>query len=418
VQFSVDGTSVGGPVTLSGGTATFAISTLAVGLHTVTAVYTPDTGNITGSNGSIGQRVGALASSTTTLSVAPASVMYGDTATLTAVVSPSFATGTVSFYVGSTLLGSASLDSTGTAVLPISTLNAGVHTITATYNGDPGVPASTSNPVQLTVTQRTAPGGGPAITVTVNDAARSTTQANPPFTYSAAGQLVNGDTYATAISGTANYSTAAGTTAGTYSITVTGLTSANYSIAFVPGTLTVTATSTAITLVASPSATQYGDPVTLTATVTSGATGTVSFYDGSVLLGTGAVANGVATLTTSTLAAGTHTVTAVYNGDATYASSQSGPATVTVSKKTAPGGGAALTITVQNASREYNTSDPQFNYVVTGTLVNGDTYATAVTGVPAYSAADTPTSSAGSTFPINVSGLSSANYELQWCPAH
>jgi hypothetical protein len=416
VQFSVDGTNVGGPVTLNNGTAAFAISTLAVGLHTVTAVYTPDTGNIIGSNGSIGQRVGALASSTTTLSVAPASVMYGDTATLTAVVSPSFATGTVSFYEGGTLLGSASLDSTGTAVLPISTLNAGVHTITATYNGDPGVPASTSNPVQLTVTQRTAPGGGPAITVTVNDAARTTTQANPPFTYSAAGTLVNGDTYATAISGTPSYSTATGTTAGTYSIAVSGLTSANYTIAFVPGTLTVTAASTTITLVASPSATQYGDPVTLTATVTSGATGTVSFYDGSVLLGTGAVANGVATLTTSTLAAGTHTVTAVYNGDATYASSQSGPATVTVAKKTAPGGGADLTITVQNASREYNTADPQFNYVVTGTLVNGDTYATAVIGTPVYPSTDTATSPAGSTFPINLSGLSSANYEIAVVP--
>ena len=410
VQFSVDGTTVGSPVTLSSGAATFAISTLAVGVHTVTAVYTPDVGNFTGSNGSIGQRVGAISGSTTTLSVAPASVMYGDTATLTAVVSPSFATGTVSFYEGSTLLGSASLDSTGTAVLPISTLNAGMHTITATYNGDPGVPASTSNAVQLTVTQRTAPGGGPAITVMVNDASRSTIQANPPFTYSAAGQLVNGDTYATAINGTPSYSTAAGTTPGTYSITVTGLTSANYSIAFLPGTLTVTAASTTTTLVASPSSTEYGDPVTLTATVTSGATGTVSFYDGSVLLGTGAVSNGIATLTTTTLVAGTHTITAVYNGDATYASSQSAPATVTVAKKTAAGGGAALTITVQSASRQYNTADPQFSYVVTGTLVNGDTYATAVTGTPMYSSTDTPTSSAGSTFPISVSGLSSANY--------
>ncbi|HXP08168.1 MAG TPA: Ig-like domain repeat protein [Acidobacteriaceae bacterium] len=410
VQFSVDGTNVGSPVTLGSGTASFAITTLAVGVHTVMAVYTPDTGNFTGSNGSTGQRVGAVATSTTTLSVAPASIMYGDTATLTAVVAPSFATGTVSFYEGTTLLGTASLDNTGTAILPISTLNAGVHTITATYNGDPGVPASTSNPVQLTVTQRTAPGGGPAITVTVNDASRSTIQANPPFTYSAAGQLVNGDTYATAISGTPSYSTAAGTTPGTYSITVTGLTSANYSIAFLPGTLTVTAASTTTTLVASPSSTQYGDPVTLTATVTSGATGTVSFYDGSVLLGTGAVSNGIATLTTTTLVAGAHTITVVYNGDATYASSQSGPATVTVSKLTAPGGGAALTITVQNESRQYNTADPQPSYVVTGTLVNGDTYATAVTGTPVYSSTDTPTSPAGSTFPISVSGLSSANY--------
>lgn len=412
VQFSVDGTNSGGPVTLSGGTAAFTISTLAVGIHTITAVYTPDVGNFTGSSGSTGQRVGAVASSTTTLTLAPTTVMYGDTATLTAVVAPSFATGSVSFYEGSTLLGTASLDNTATAVLPISTLNAGVHTITAKYNGDPGVPASTSNNAQLTVTKRTAAGGGPAITVTVNDASRTTTQSNPPFTYSAAGQLVNGDTYATAISGTANYSTTAGTMTGTYSIMVSGLTSANYTIAFVPGTLTVTISPSTTALVASPSSTQYGDPVTLTATVTSGATGTVSFYDGSVLLGTGTVSNGVATLTTTALVAGTHTVTAIYNGDATYASSQSGPATVTVAKKTGPNGGAALTITVQNASREYNTADPQFVYLVTGTLVNGDRYAKAVTGAPVYSSTDTPTSLAGSTFPISVNGLSSANYEI------
>src|SRR6202040_3837257 len=312
VQFSVDGTAAGSPVTLSNGTAAFTISALAVGLHSVTAVYTPDTGSLTGSNGSTNQQVGAVSTSTTTLSVAPSTVMYGDTATLTAVVTPSFATGTVSFYEGSTLLGSASLDGTGTAVLPISTVNAGVHNITAKYNGDPGVPANTSNTVQLTVTQRTAPGGGPAITVTVNDAARTTTQSNPPFTYSPSGQLVNGDTYATAISGTATYSTTAGSAPGTYAITVTGLTSANYTIAFVPGNLTVTISPSTTTLVAGPSSPQYGDPVTLAATVTSGATGTVSFYDGSVLLGTGTVSNGVATLITTTLGAGTHTITATY----------------------------------------------------------------------------------------------------------
>jgi hypothetical protein len=416
VQFSVDGTNVGGPVTLNSGTATYSISTLVVGLHSVAAVYTPDSGNFTGSSGSVGQRVGSLGASTTELSVAPGSVMYGDLATLIAAVTPSFATGTVSFYEGSTLLGTASLDSTGMAVLPISTLNAGVHNITAKYNGDPGVPASTSNTAQLTVTQRTAAGGGPAITVTVNDAARTATQSNPPFTYSAAGQLVNGDTYATAIGGTASYSTAAGTSAGTYSITIAGLTSANYSIAFVPGTLTVTTAASTTTLVAGPASTQYGDPVTLTATVTSGATGTVSFYDGSVLLGTGTVSNGVATLTTTMLNAGTHTIIAVYNGDATYASSQSGPAPVTVSKRAGPGGGAALTITVQDASREYNTADPQFSYVITGTLVNGDTYASTVMGVPVYSVVDTPTSSAGSTFPINQSGLSSSNYQITLVP--
>jgi hypothetical protein len=415
VQF-VDGSTVLGTGTISGTTATLTIGTLAVGTHPVTAVYSGDANYNSATSAVDNQLVTTVSSSSTTLSVAPSTVMYGDPATLTAVVLPSFATGTVSFYEGSTLLGTASLDNTGTAVLPISTLNAGVHSITARYNGDSNVTANTSNTAQLTVTQRTAPGGGPAITVTVNDAARTTTQSNPPFTYSPSGQLVNGDTFATAISGTANYSTAAGNTPGTFSITVAGLTSANYTIAFVPGNLTVTISPSTTTLVAGPSSPQYGDPVTLTATVTSGATGTVSFYDGSVLLGTGTVSNGVATLTTTTLVAGAHTITAVYNGDATYASSQSGPATVTVAKKTALGGGAALTITVQNASRPYGTSDPQFSYVVTGTLVNGDTYATAVTGAPVYSAADTLTSPAGSTFPINVSGLTSANYEVAVVP--
>jgi len=411
VQF-VDGSTVLGTGTISGTTATLTISTLAVGTHPVTAVYSGDANYNPATSAIDNQLVTTVSSSSTTLSVAPSTVMYGDPATLTAVVLPSFATGTVSFYEGSTLLGTASLDNTGTAVLPISTLNAGLHNITARYNGDSNVTANTSNTAQLTVTQRTAPGAGPAITVTVNDAARTTAQSNPPFTYSPSGQLVNGDTFATAISGTPTYSTAAGNTPGTFSITVAGLTSANYTIAFVPGNLTVTISPSTTTLVAGPSSPQYGDPVTLTATVTSGATGTVSFYDGSVLLGAGIVSNGVATLTTTTLVAGAHTVTAVYNGDATYASSQSGPATVTVAKKTAPGGGAALTITVQNASRPYGTSDPQFSYVVTGTLVNGDTYVTAVTGVPTYSVADTLTSAAGSTFPISVSGLNSSNYVI------
>jgi len=397
-------------VTLTNGSAAFTISTLAVGVHTIAALYTPDTGAFAGSSGSTNQTVTVLTSSTTTLTISPTTTMYGNQTVLTAVVSQSFATGTVSFYEGSTLLGTASVDNTGTAVLPISTLSAGAHNILAKYNGDPIVPASTSNAVQLTVTQRTASGGGPAITITANNASRTATQSNPAFSYSAAGQLVNGDTYATAISGTANYSTAAGTSPGTYSITVAGLTSTNYSIAFAPGTLTVTTAPSSTTVAASSTSTRYGDPVTLTATVPSGATGTVSFYDGSVLIGTGVVTNGVATLITTALDASSHTITAVYNGDATYASSQSAAATVAVSPKTGPGGGPALTVTVQNESREYGTADPQFNYVVTGTLVNGDTYATAVTGAPVYSASDTATSPAGSTFPISVSGLSSKNY--------
>jgi len=76
-----------------------------------------------------------------------------------------------------------------------------------------------------------------------------------------------------------------------------------------------------------------GDSVTFTATVgPAAATGTVQFNIDGVDVGTPqTVVAGVATYTTSSLAAGTHPVTAVYGGDATYGSSTSAPITQTVS---------------------------------------------------------------------------------------
>ena len=387
VTFEDNGTAISGAVPISGTTAAFATSTLVAGSHAITAVYSGDS-NYNGANSLVLTQTVNMATigPSTTLSVSPTTVMYGDPAVLTAVVGPpSGATGTVSFHEGATLLGTSSLDGSTTAVLSVSSLGAGTHTLTATYNGDANFPPSTSNSATLTVTQRTGLGGGASLTVTANDASRTTTEANPTFSHTIAGELVNGDTYATAVTGTPTYSTTAGTTAGTFEITVSGLTSQNYALAFVPGTLTVVPSASTTTLAASPNSSQYGDPVTLTATVTSGATGAVSFYDSSVFLGEGTVTGGVATLITTTLNAATHTITAIYNGDATYASSTSGSATVTVAKKTAAGGGPALTATVENASREYGTANPEFAYIVSGTLVNGDTYATAVTGVPVYS---------------------------------
>ena len=69
-----------------------------------------------------------------------------------------------------------------------------------------------------------------------------------------------------------------------------------------------------------------GLPLTFTATLTSPTsgeqtpTGTVQFeVDGSNVGTAVALAGGVATSGSVTLAAGTHTVTAVYSGDATYA---------------------------------------------------------------------------------------------------
>ncbi len=80
-------------------------------------------------------------------------------------------------------------------------------------------------------------------------------------------------------------------------------------------------TTTSLASSANPSVS--GQSVTFTATVsTTGSaapTGTLQFFDGSTLLGTGTLStvNGIttATLTTTTLAVGTHSIAAVYGGD-------------------------------------------------------------------------------------------------------
>ncbi len=70
--------------------------------------------------------------------------------------------------------------------------------------------------------------------------------------------------------------------------------------------------------------------MTLTATVTAGATGKVTFYDGSAVLGISSVASGQAKFTTSLLLAGTHNLHAHYSGDGTFLSNNSGPLTQVV----------------------------------------------------------------------------------------
>ncbi|MGA8306621.1 MAG: FG-GAP-like repeat-containing protein [Candidatus Acidiferrales bacterium] len=89
---------------------------------------------------------------------------------------------------------------------------------------------------------------------------------------------------------------------------------------------TKASTSTAVT--ASPNPAAAGANVTLAATVTSQTagmiTGTVTFLDGANSIGMGSVgADGVTTLQTSTLSAGTHSVTAMYGGDANFVTSTS-----------------------------------------------------------------------------------------------
>ncbi len=194
----------------------------------------------------------------------------------------------------------------------------GTHSITAVYSGDSNFNGATSAVFDQMVNKTT-------LQVTANDAHRVFGQPNPTFTTTITG-FVGGDTQSV-VTGAPSVTTTATSTSpvGVYPIVATQgtLAAANYIFAFLNGNLTITAATpgsggTPPVTVTPVNPTPSGSPVTLTVTVPTGATGTVSFYDGTTLLGTAPVTGNTASLTVSTLGVGTHTITAVYSGDANF----------------------------------------------------------------------------------------------------
>ena len=88
---------------------------------------------------------------------------------------------------------------------------------------------------------------------------------------------------------------------------------------------TVNPAPTSTTVNGTPNPAHGGVLVTITATVTNAtpffATGTVTFADGANPIGTVGLVNGTASMTTSTLAFGNHTIHATYSGDSNFATS-------------------------------------------------------------------------------------------------
>jgi subtilase family serine protease len=114
--------------------------------------------NLVGGLGSIDVDKFAIAwaatrtTTTSVLTFTPSSPSQGTAVTLTATVTPSTATGNVTFNNGSTVLGTAVLSGSGIAALVTSALPVGDNSVTATYNGSGSLGSSTSVPVTVTVT--------------------------------------------------------------------------------------------------------------------------------------------------------------------------------------------------------------------------------------------------------------------------
>jgi uncharacterized protein (TIGR03437 family) len=270
-------------------------------------------------------------------------------------------------------------------------LGAGPHTITATYSGDSnyvGTSSSSLTPPVSLVQQITK-----AMSVTTLSAAcaavlpssqcfvtGSVADGQPPtggpyhfMMMDAAGQH-DGDPSGTVqfFTGATSVGTATLSPSAALNVTSTaslgtngGVTSAVYSGDgnFQGGNSTPIAKMfTSVSLTSNPNPSTAGQSVTLTATVsvstvvvdppTVALTGTVDFLDGATLLGRVQVVGGTAALAVAFSTAGTHSLTATYNGDANYPASTSAVYIQTVNPKGGTGVG-VLTLSAGSPSAVY-----------------------------------------------------------------
>ena len=273
---------------------------------------------------------GALLHTTTALASSPNPSYYGETVTLTAVVSASsgVVTGAVAFFDGSTAIGSASL-ANGQANLALSSLTAGSHPFTAQYQGTASYYPSSSAQVDQVID----------IVATTTSLRASPNPAHPgqvvkylATVTNAYGETVTGlvtfqdgtTTVATEalVKGQALYRTTYAS-GGSHQITASYLSDGNFgnSTSAVVTENINSVSKTVVTTSGSPS--QLGQLVVFTATVTSkfGAIPNgepIAFYDGQTLLGSVPLNSGVATYSTSSLTAKSHVIKAKYAGDSSY----------------------------------------------------------------------------------------------------
>ena len=364
------------------------------------------------------------------------------TAKVTSLSGGAVPTGTIQFYDQTSQQNAGSpvtLASDGTATYTEpAQFTIGGHNIEAIYSGDSTYASATSQPVTFNIQpsatslviapSTTTPAAGAAITVT-----GTVTASNPGNSPPTGILTVNLDGVP---QGTAKFSTTSNVTTASFNMTAPTSGShmlqgiyagdTNYNQSTSPSvTISVAKQATTVSITATPSKLTSATPETFTATIaptastttTYSITGTVSFYDqGSTLLGTATVINNIATLSgISTLSpAVSHSITAVYSGDTTWASSTSSPlvleailqpVTVTLTSTSAvlsPGQAANLTatvtpVTVPATGVEQNPSGHIFFYA--GTQLIGESTLTA-------SIADTSVAS------LNVPTLPGGSYNL------
>ena len=283
---------------------------------------------VSGSTSAPFNQVVNQASTTTSLASNPNPSSYGQSVTVVATITSQFGlptSGVVTLFDGTSLL--ASIDLTGnTAVLTVSTLSSGTHSITAQYSGNGNFTGSTSGALLQQVNKATT---GTTISSSANPAVVMS-----PVTFTA----IITPQFGGAVTGTVAFmngpkllgtSPVIGNMASFTVTFVTGgprLVDAIYSgdatfLGSMSSVLTqqVIKASSTVALTSSKNPSTLGQAVTFTATVSSTLRvpngETVTFLDGTTVLGTKTTVSGIAKFTTSTLVHGNHQIKAQYAGD-------------------------------------------------------------------------------------------------------
>ncbi len=375
-----------------------------------------------------------IVATTTALVSSSYVVRYGDPFTLTATVLPASygatsPTGTVTFSSPTQgVIGSAAVDSTGTATLTPIALPVGSYNVLASYSGDGsyGPSASTSSKVQLTISIVNATVTAilaPAANVPYGATATVTATVSLPGANAVPGGTVTAQIAGmTASSSSAVLSPNAGGNTATanivlavpppsttpYTVQVSCLGNLNYQCqtpAMLP--LTTSKGFTTTTVAVSPAAPQAGQPVSVAATVTNAGNGTgsytfsgsVSFYDSGKLVATAPVGTNQATAMLTLSGNRTHNIVGIYSGDANWTTSTSGPQavsptilpdTLTLSSNVASGTSLSGVNIIFNAAAS---STITYGTGPTGTVTFYDTFNSAVValGNPAAVVANGPT---------------------------